>query len=166
MNGTVPLPEFPRCVLATLLWRIGPEVSFGELAERLRPGPSSKAPGLRPVPRPLLTPDILKLEVHDLHRTVVHRRRADPRGPLADSRTTTANRPCPSPSWSTAPAGKMAASPDFEAIYAFAIKLALEAGSLIAASSSARSAQGSSVNVDQSKKNRVDREQLASALPL
>ena len=60
----------------------------------------------------------------------------------------------------------MAASPDFEAIYAFAIKLALEAGSLIAASSSARSAQGSSVNVDQSKKNRVDREQLASALPL
>ncbi|KAL8287024.1 hypothetical protein RQP46_004030 [Phenoliferia psychrophenolica] len=50
----------------------------------------------------------------------------------------------------------MATAPDFEAVLAFAIKLAREAGALITASSSARSSQPNSSNADASKKNRVD----------
>lgn len=50
----------------------------------------------------------------------------------------------------------MSSTPDFEAIYKFAITLAMAGGKMIAASSTARSTSSASSSADASKKNRVD----------
>ena len=52
----------------------------------------------------------------------------------------------------------MMAAPDYKAVLDFAIKLAREAGDLIAASSTARRSSHPNASADASKKNRVDRQ--------